>query len=337
MMNRLILFLCFVWMIPCSELLSVSWENVVLMWSAGGAKAKDIVCIGSMKMRTCQTVAQAGDLTSEIREVMKGKKAQVGVAVILNGKDTVTVNNDCRYPMLSVFKFHQALTVADSLQRNGLPLDAEIFIRKEELRQDTYSPLRDRYPEGGIVLPVKELLKYTLQLSDNNACDILFARSGGPQATDRYIRSLGGVRFAVVADENAMHKDLSLCYRNWTTPLEAAVLFQNLFTRRLFGKPYQDFLKRTLVEFETGKDRLIKPLENTGAVIGHKTGTGDLNAKGQIIGLNDVGFVCLPDGNYYAIAVFIKDSEENSHVTAQLIADISEAVYRYVVQNMSVK
>ncbi len=280
----------------------------------------------------CMAAAQTGDLASRINEVIKGKKAQVGVAVILNGKDTVTVNNESRYPMMSVFKFHQALAVADSLQRSGQPLDAEVFIKKEELRPDTYSPLRDKYPEGEISLSVGELLKYTLQQSDNNACDILFARSGGPEATERYVRSLGAADFSIVATEDAMHQDLSLCYQNWSTPLEAAGLFQKLFTRNLFEEPYQEFLERTLVECETGKDRLVKPLQGTGAVTGHKTGTGDCNAKGQIIGLNDVGFVCLPDGRHYAIAVFIKDSEETPPATAQIIADISEVVYLYLAE-----
>lgn len=280
----------------------------------------------------CMAAAQTGDLASRINEVIKGKKAQVGVAVILNGKDTVTVNNESRYPMMSVFKFHQALAVADSLQRNGQPLDAEVFIKKEELKPDTYSPLRDKYPEGEISLSVGELLKYTLQQSDNNACDILFARSGGPEATDRYVRSLGAADFSIVATEDAMHQDLSLCYQNWSTPLEAAGLFQKLFTRNLFEKPYQEFLERTLVECETGKDRLVKPLQGTGAVTGHKTGTGDRNAKGQIIGLNDVGFVRLLDGRHYAIAVLIKNSEETPPATAQIIADISEAVYLYLTE-----
>ncbi len=36
---------------------------------------------------------------------------------------------------------------------------------------------------------------------------------------------------------------------------------------------------------------LVAPLADKGVVIGHKTGTGDLNAKGQQIGCNDIGFV----------------------------------------------
>lgn len=52
--------------------------------------------------------------------------------------------------------------------------------------------------------------------------------------------------------------------------------------------------------------------------VGHKTGTGDLNAKGQQIGCNDIGFVLLPGGRTYSIAVFVKDSEENNQANSKL-------------------
>ena len=49
--------------------------------------------------------------------------------------------------------------------------------------------------------------------------------------------------------------------------------------------------------------------------------------------MNDVGFVYLPDGQSYTIAVFIKDSEESEAATARIIADISKTVYRHVTNN----
>ena len=124
--------------------------------------------------------AQGDDLSYRLKKVIKDKKAEIGIAVILDAQDTVTVNNDDRYPLMSVFKFHQALAVADYLDRNGLTPDTEIFIPEEELVPDTYSPLRKEFPEGEISLSVSRLLEYSLQLSDNNACDILFEHTGGP-------------------------------------------------------------------------------------------------------------------------------------------------------------
>ena len=171
--------------------------------------------------------AQGDDLSYRLKKVIKDKKAEIGIAVILDAQDTVTVNNDDRYPLMSVFKFHQALAVADYLDRNGLTPDTEIFIPEEELVPDTYSPLRKEFPEGEISLSVSRLLEYSLQLSDNNACDILFEHTGGPAATDRYVRSLGLCNFAIAATEQQMHDDPQTCYENWSTPLEAAALLED--------------------------------------------------------------------------------------------------------------
>ncbi|HIS34651.1 MAG TPA: class A beta-lactamase, subclass A2 [Candidatus Avirikenella pullistercoris] len=276
------------------------------------------------------TLAETSSLKEQLQGIIGGKKAQIGIAVIINGKDTVTVNNDCRYPMMSVFKLHQALAVADYCQRKGLSFDTSVHIDRAELKTDTYSPLRDKYPQGNIALSIGELLKYTLHLSDNNACDILFDRTGGTETTDKYIRSLGIGHFSIEVTEDEMHKDLNACYRNWSTPLETAKIIEMLLTQELFGKEYQNFITDAMITCQTGKDRLAYPLEGTNAIIGHKTGTGDRNSKGQIIGTNDAGFVCLPNGKRYTIVVFIKDSEETEQATSRIIADISETVYRYI-------
>lgn len=102
-----------------------------------------------------------GDLQEQLRRMVADKKAQVGIAVIVDGSDTLTVNNDVRYPMMSVFKFHQALAVADVCGQRGVSFDTLVHIRPDDLRPDTYSPLRDKYPEGNLSLSVGELLKYS--------------------------------------------------------------------------------------------------------------------------------------------------------------------------------
>lgn len=55
---------------------------------------------------------------TEIRHIIKDKKATIGVALILDGEDTLAVNNAEKYPMMSVYKFHQALAVCDYLQND---------------------------------------------------------------------------------------------------------------------------------------------------------------------------------------------------------------------------
>ena len=146
----------------------------------------------------------------------------IGVAVIINGKDTLTFNNEAHYPLMSVMKYHQALAVAHYLDQRDLPLSTHIRIEKQDLRPDTYSPLRDKYPNGGISLSIGELLTYTLQLSDNNACDILFEYIGGTASANQYLQTLGIEGFSISATENDMHQNPERCYENWSTPLSAA-------------------------------------------------------------------------------------------------------------------
>lgn len=274
--------------------------------------------------------AQNRNLEALLRQAIEGKKAEIGIAVIIDGKDTVTVNNDIHYPLMSVFKFHQALALADFMGREKQPLNTRLAISKCDLKQNTYSPLRDKYPGGGIEMSVAELLEYTLQLSDNNACDILFRYQGGTEAVDNYIHSLGITDCAITATEDEMHQDISRCYQNWSSPLAAAELLELFKKKTLIEDEYKEFIYQTMVECETGKDRLVAPLQNKGITIGHKTGTGDRNVRGQQIGCNDIGFVLLPNGHSYSIAVFVKDSEESDSENSKIIAEISRIVYEYV-------
>lgn len=287
------------------------------------------LCLIPVLLFSCQSVP----LETQLKEAIKDKKAEIGIAVIIDGKDTITVNNDNHYPLMSVFKFHQALAVADYITKQNQSLDTLLKIEKSDLKPDTYSPLRDKYPQGEIEMSIAELLRYTLQQSDNNACDILFNYQGGTDAVDKYIHSLGIQDCAIVGTESAMHEDLDLCYQNWSTPLAAAELLEIFRREPLFAKEYKDFIWQTMVECQTGQDRLVAPLLDKGVIVGHKTGTGDLNAKGQQIGCNDIGFVLLPDGRTYSIAVFVKDSEESFAENSKIIADISRIIYEYVTQS----
>ena len=267
------------------------------------------------------------DLKTQIREIIAGADARVGVAVIADG-DTLTVNGSPDYPLMSVMKLHQAVAVAGILEGRGLPLTTAVHIYVQDLKAGTWSPLRDARPGGGFDMSVAELLRYTLQQSDNNACDILFDRFAAPEHVDSIIRSMGFRDFRIAATEDEMHRDLKKCRENVSSPLSAADLMDRLASGTLpLGKEYADFIRSTLLECRTGLNRLPLPLEGSGALIGHKTGTSDREADGRWTGINDVGFVLLPDGRSYTLAVFISDSALGMEENEKLIADISGAVY----------
>lgn len=273
------------------------------------------------------------ELKENLLEIIKNKHATIGIAIISNGDSILTINNNIHYPLMSVFKFHQAIALSNYLAKNGIPLSSTIHIKKSDLLGNTYSPLREKHPDGDIYLSIYDLLKYTLQLSDNNACDILFDKFINPINVDSYIKSLGINSFAISKNEKDMHDNLDNCYENWTTPLAAAKLLDIFLTADIMPSCYLNSIKTIMVECETGQERLKKNLPLDKIIIGHKTGTGDKNTRGEIIGLNDIGFVLIPNGKRYTIAVLIKNSSESFQATEKIIADISLMVFNYMTNN----
>ena len=107
--------------------------------------------------------AQINSLKHEIDEFLRTKHADVGVAVLdFESGDTLTAGNDKRYPMQSVYKFHLALAVLHHVDQGRLSLDREIAVTESDLIPDTWSPLREKYPDGNVELPLKDILAYTV-------------------------------------------------------------------------------------------------------------------------------------------------------------------------------
>lgn len=272
--------------------------------------------------------SQDSQLESNIRIVTNGKKATVGVAVIFDGKDTLTVNNKYRYPMMSVYKFHQALAVLDYLNKNNLPLDTKIPVSQSDLSADTYSPLRDEKPSGNYDMSVGDLLKYSVSYSDNNACDILFKYMGGTQVVEDYVKSLGVEDIAIVATEQKMHESPENQYLNWTTPLECARLLEKFTRQNILSEEHTAFLKNLMIETTTGKDK-IKYLLPDNVKVGHKTGSSFRNEFGIQVAENDVAFITLPNGKQYSVAIFVMNSREDDKTNTSLISSISRVIYDY--------
>lgn len=283
----------------------------------------------SLSLIILQATAQTNiPLRQEIQDIIQDKKATVGVAIIFDGTDTLTVNNQYRYPTMSVYKFHQALAVLDYLNKHNLPLEQQVYVSKSALLPETHSPLRDKKPEGNFYMPIKELMQYSVSQSDNNACDILFNFLGGTAPVEQYIKNLGIQQIAITKTEQEMSEDFDNQYGNWTTPYAAVQLLEIFLQQELFASNYKIFLSDALIETSTGKDK-IKGLLPSGTIVGHKTGMSSRNSNGVKAGDNDLGFIKLPNNKNLSIAVFIVNSTEDDTTNAKIIAQISKAAYDY--------
>lgn len=268
-------------------------------------------------------------LEKELTAIADSAKGDVGIALIYDG-DTLTVNNDAIYPMMSVFKLHQAVALCRMFEENGTSLDSVMTLRRSELDPDTWSPMLKDHSGEEISLPMRRLLEYTLIESDNNASNEMFVRLMSPAACDSVIAGIiPRGSFEIRFNEAEMQDDHSRAYSNRTSPLGAAILIDRLFTDTLVGKSYQDFIKSALMRCQTGPDKISAALsEREGLTIGHKTGSGYRDENGRLAASNDVAFVTLPDGRHYSLAVFVKDFDGTDAEAAATIARISAAVIK---------
>lgn len=273
--------------------------------------------------------ADLSALRDGIERLVSGVDARVGVAVITSAGDTVAVNGDEEFPMLSVYKFPQALAVADWCRARGILPSDSIDVEASDMKENTWRPMRERYGRGGARITLGELLGYSVGQSDNNACDRLFRLIGSPAVADSLMRATGHPETVIASTEDEMHRDLSLCALNRTTPVGMARLFVEFYRGGLVNSdPVAEAVGEIMLSCKTGLGRLPSPLEGTGARIGHKTGTGDTDRDGRIIAVNDAGYVWLPSGESYAIAVFVAGSAWSMEQTEAVIADISRMVFR---------
>ncbi|MDI1233888.1 MAG: class A beta-lactamase, subclass A2 [bacterium] len=284
------------------------------------AKAQHVDSSGSIK-----------HLADSIINLVSKYKATIGVSIIaLEDKETTLLNNDKRFPMQSVYKFHLALAVLKQVDDGILKLNQQVFVKKLDLR-NTWSPMKDKYPEGNFSISVADLLTYSISRSDNNACDILFNLVGGTKKVDQYIRSLGFKTISIAATEYQMSKKWSTQFKNNTTPLAMGELLAAWFQKEFLSDSSTQFLNRILVENYTSNKRL-KGLLPDSIIVAHKTGTSGSNEKGISAGTNDVGVVTLPDGKHLFISVFVSNSSEIYETNERIIAEIAYIAFKHYTQ-----
>ena len=147
-------------------------------------------CVFSQGATSFPPAVSAAD-SSAVRELAHSLKARVGMAAeMLDTGEAVMVGDEAAYPMQSVVKFVLALSVLKRVDQGAMNPEQIIRIRPEQLVKDTWSPLRERFPQGGD-FSLKELLRVTVQESDNNTCDLLFGLIGGPQAVQKDLKEWG--------------------------------------------------------------------------------------------------------------------------------------------------
>lgn len=273
--------------------------------------------------------AQNSVLEKRINTILKDKKATVGVSVL--GIETgfqYNKNGEKKLPMQSVFKFHIACAVLDFVDQGKLSLDQKILLKKSDLLENTWSPMRDKYPNGNVEVTLNEIIDYTVALSDNNGCDILLRLIGGPKTVQKFMDSKGVTGFQIKFNEEEMHRDWNIQYENYSTTHSIVQVLKKFYDGKLLSKKSTDYLMKVMLGTKTGANKIVEQLPKT-TPVAHKTGASGKNKAGVTGAENDMGIITLPNGKHFAIAVFVSNSTETDAVNCKIVSDVTKVVWDY--------
>jgi len=295
------------------------------------------------------------DISKKIEKVSQGLVGRIGVAAQeIGAKESITVNGDETFVMASTYKVAIAVTLLRKVDEGKLKLTDLIDISQEMMVAGD-NAIAQNFVHPGIKLSVANLIEPMITESDNTATDICLKLAGGPEAVTKMMRSIGikdqrvdryvteilrdfyglpDKAYASVLAE-AIAKDPTLAAkqsvrnlkfeqedpRDQSSPNAMLELLLAIDSGKALSKKSREFLLATMSRTRTGAGRL-KGLLPKGTPVAHKTGT-----IGGVA--NDVGFVTLPDGRRFAIAVFTKSSTTSEADRDRAIAEVTRTLYDF--------
>ncbi|MBC7555668.1 MAG: class A beta-lactamase, subclass A2 [Chryseobacterium sp.] len=269
------------------------------------------------------------NLEAQINKISEGQNAIVAVSVLGIEKPFVlNIKGNEHLPMQSIFKFHIALAVLNLVDERKLNLNQKILIKKTDLLENTWSPIREKHPNGNVELTVGEIIKFTVAESDNNGCDLLLKLIGGTKTVQNFMNKKSVKDFQIKYNEKECHEILDLQYENYSSTNSIVGLLKDFQEGKIVSESSTNFLIKIMAETSTGANRLSGQLPKN--ILAHKTGTS-FTVEGLTAATNDMGIVTLPNGNHYAICVFVSNSKEIEKVNCKIIADVSKLIYDYLL------
>jgi beta-lactamase class A len=271
----------------------------------------------------------SGDLTglaADLDRIARETDGTLGAAVrLVETGETVVLNGDGRFPMQSVYKAPIGMAVLHEVDAGRLSLDAPIRVEVADLvPAGMHSPLRDARPKGGSV-PLRELLRLSVEESDGTASDVLLRLVGGKAKAQGYLSSLGVEGIRIETTEGEMGRDYQAQYRSWAMPGAAVDWLTALQQGKDLSPASRALLLGWMTATKTFPTRLKGRLP-AGTEVAHKTGSSG-SRGGVSAATNDIGIIALPDGRHLAVAVFLRDSKADDAARDAAIAKVARAAW----------
>ncbi len=262
--------------------------------------------------------AQNREIQDSILRLIEGRSLTLGVSIhSLTDGGMVEINSNQKFPMQSIYKLPIALSFLKQIDNQKYNLGMNISINRDDLLPDTWSPFRERYPDGNSV-SIESLLDYVVAQSDNNLTDILIDMAGGIEYVDSYVSKISK-DIAIKNYERELKSSWELQFNNYATPDAIVELLQWFWERKELGSRSCDVLWQIMCNTKTGSARKLLRSNTT---IGYKTGFSGKNKDGVTAANNCVGIVQNLDGEILFFSIFITNSSESEEFNYHLISQI---------------
>jgi len=275
-------------------------------------------------LSACATKNNENELKNKIEKIISTENGDFGVSIIDENNNIVEINGKKHYPLLSTFKFPIALTILHKVEKRELSMQQQIFIKKEELLENTWSPFKEKHPDGNISISLEEAINWMIVYSDNNLTDILLRLLGGTETVQKFIDD---ENFVIKNNEDEMHRDWNSQFINKSTPNSFAQLLKKFSEGKILNSENTKWLYQSMVKSETGVKRLKGKLPNV--KIAQRAGTSFTNDEGITGAINNVGIMELPNNQKIYIAVFVHNTSEEFSKGEEIIADIAKTTYEF--------
>ena len=275
-------------------------------------------------------IAQA-PLHQRLADIAKDAHGKVYVACSLPG-----VALDCDLdphghpPMQSTFKLPLALAMFHQVELGKFYLDQPIRFLKSD-RSETFSPLQDEFPNADVDVPLRKIIKLTVETSDNTAADIQLRIIGGPSVLQQYLDSLGFSAIHQQDSEHTLHTDEKLQYRDFAEPAAMVALLRLFADHSPLNSEHTALLNSWMLDATSGPNR-IKGLLPAGTPVAHKTGSSGVE-WGMVPATDDVGLITLPNGQRLALAIFVTDAHADEATCEHVIAAIAREIYNEALES----
>lgn len=267
--------------------------------------------LGALGVMGCSPlVGETLSFSREMQALEARHGGRLGLALSTGGR-RFAYRPDERFVYCSTFKMYLAAATLLRVQTGEERLDRAIPVTQADMVN--HAPVTE--PAIGGTLTIEQLMKGTVEVSDNPAANILIRELGGLDALRAFYRGIGDTDTRVDRLEPEMNRlDGD---KDTITPVQSVANIHRLLVSSdtPLSAGSKSLLMRWLVDTPTGMGR-IKAGVPAGWTVAHKTGTGGYGP------VNDIGVLYPPTGDPIVMAVYFHATRESTDAQREaVIAD----------------